>query len=51
MPAFWVAEHLDVVEDILPGLVARDVGFAPNTFTLYELEWASTALRSFSGTP
>ncbi len=40
MFALWVIEHLDVVENILPGTVSGFVGSAPDTFTLQEVEEA-----------
>jgi hypothetical protein len=38
MPAFWIVEHLDIVEDIFPSFGACRVGFSPDTLTFYQLK-------------
>jgi hypothetical protein len=40
MFALRVVEHLNVIEHILPRVVSGFVGFAPDTFTLQEVEEA-----------
>ena len=40
MLAYRVVEHLDVVEHVAPGIVARQVGTPPDPFTFQKLEEA-----------
>ena len=35
--ALWIVEHLDIVEDVLPGLVAANVDLAANALRLESL--------------
>ena len=40
MPALWIVEHLDVIEDILPGLGTCGIDLSTNALALDELEEA-----------
>ena len=40
MPALWIVEHLDVIEDILPGLGTCCVDLSTNALALDELKEA-----------
>jgi len=40
MPALWIVEHLDVIEDILPGIGTCCIGLSTNALTLDKLEEA-----------
>lgn len=40
MPAFWVVKHLDVMENILPGLLPICIGLALDPLALEQLKEA-----------
>ena len=40
MLAFWIIEHLNVVEHILPGVVSGFVGSAPDALAFQKIEKA-----------
>jgi hypothetical protein len=40
VPSLRIVEHLDIVEDILPCLIAGAISLPPNSFSLEQLEKA-----------
>jgi len=38
MLSFWVVKEFDIVEDILPSMLAGGIGFPSDAFPLQELE-------------